>query len=264
VGVANPSGWALTLQNQGVDDALDSDADPLTGLTVAISLSAGENDDTWDFGFVADATLLAVIGRVEAVARDGQVVVRWETHDAWNTAGFWLERQNADGTWIRVSQSLIPARLFEPSPVAYEQIDVGAVVGRTYVYQIVELENGGTQYVYGPYELAAGARPPAPTAWDAGAQDLGNGWRRLAGFGDYAPMGEGWVWHNRHGFLYVAPESTPTGTWLYALDMGWLWTVQTIQPHWYRAADASWLFYNGDAEPRWFYNLTVGAWEAWE
>jgi hypothetical protein len=62
----------------------------------------------------------------------------------------------------------------------------------------------------------------------------------------------------------VAPESTPAGTWLYALDMGWLWTAQTIQPHWYRAADAAWLFYNGDDEPRWFYNLTVGVWEAWE
>jgi hypothetical protein len=42
-----------TLQNQGGDDTLDSDADPATGKTALTELAAGENDFSWDAGLVA-------------------------------------------------------------------------------------------------------------------------------------------------------------------------------------------------------------------
>ncbi|MFH1755804.1 MAG: SdrD B-like domain-containing protein, partial [Candidatus Latescibacterota bacterium] len=44
------AGYVFTLQDQGSDDALDSDANPTTGETVCINLEAGENDMTWDAG----------------------------------------------------------------------------------------------------------------------------------------------------------------------------------------------------------------------
>ncbi len=100
-------------------------------------------------------------------------------------------------------------------------------------------------------------------AWDEGAQSLGGGWRRLAWFGDYAVMeAEGWIWHNKHGFCYVAPTSTPGDAWLYAVDMGWLYTGNVLYPFLYRTSPASWLWYNGATEPRWFMNLTAGQWES--
>ncbi len=100
------------------------------------------------------------------------------------------------------------------------------------------------------------------SGWDAGYTDLGGGWRRLAWFGDYAVMGaEGWIWHNKHGFFYVATSSTPGDVWLYANDMGWLYTGNTLYPFLYRSSPASWLWYNGATNPRWFRNLTTGQWE---
>jgi hypothetical protein len=45
-----PEGYDITLQDQGGDDADDSDADPVTGRTICTTLDAGEYDPTWDCG----------------------------------------------------------------------------------------------------------------------------------------------------------------------------------------------------------------------
>ena len=45
-----PAGWVITLQDQGADDAVDSDADRMTGRTICTTLDAGEYDPTWDAG----------------------------------------------------------------------------------------------------------------------------------------------------------------------------------------------------------------------
>ena len=103
----------------------------------------------------------------------------------------------------------------------------------------------------------------AGMTWDAGYIDLGGGWRRLSWFGDYAVMGaEGWIWHNKHGFFYVATTSTPGDVWLFANDMGWLYTGNTLYPYLYRSSPTAWLWYNGSTNPRWFMNLTTSQWES--
>ena len=99
--------------------------------------------------------------------------------------------------------------------------------------------------------------------WDAGYVDLGGGWRRLAWFGDYAEMGGGWIWHHKHGFYYVPTASTAESVWLYAGDMGWIWTANGTYPYVYRTWPGAWLWYNGTTNPRWFLNLGTGQWEAW-
>jgi hypothetical protein len=107
-------------------------------------------------------------------------------------------------------------------------------------------------------------RLPGSSLWDDGYQDIGGGWRRLSWFGDYAVMPlDGWIWHNRHGFFYVANSSGPTDTWLFAMDMGWLYTGQTLYPFLYRADDGAWLWFNGATDPRWFMNFFSGQWEGW-
>ncbi len=45
-----PSGYVFSPQNVGNDDAVDSDADELTGKTECTTLDGGENDLTWDAG----------------------------------------------------------------------------------------------------------------------------------------------------------------------------------------------------------------------
>ena len=53
-----PAGYDLTLQDQGVDDTLDSDANPATGRTAVITLGAGEDNDTVDAGLFETSALL--------------------------------------------------------------------------------------------------------------------------------------------------------------------------------------------------------------
>ncbi|WP_149498802.1 SdrD B-like domain-containing protein [Roseiconus lacunae] len=47
-----PTGFELTLDNQGGDDAVDSDADQVSGLATVTTLEDGESDLTWDAGIV--------------------------------------------------------------------------------------------------------------------------------------------------------------------------------------------------------------------
>ncbi|MDP3583308.1 MAG: SdrD B-like domain-containing protein, partial [Ignavibacteria bacterium] len=46
-----PSGMSASPKDQGSNDAADSDADVTTGKTICTTLTAGENDLTWDAGF---------------------------------------------------------------------------------------------------------------------------------------------------------------------------------------------------------------------
>ena len=103
----------------------------------------------------------------------------------------------------------------------------------------------------------------ASTSWDAGFQDLGNGWRRLAWFGNYADLGNDWIWHPQFSYEYVPASSTPTSIFFWDLSgLGWLWTSNTMYPYLYSFADGAWLWYQiGTSSPRWFYNLTKGKWE---
>ncbi len=49
-----PSGYIFTTKDAGTDDAVDSDADATTGKTICTTLTAGENDLTWDAGLYLD------------------------------------------------------------------------------------------------------------------------------------------------------------------------------------------------------------------
>jgi hypothetical protein len=50
VSVVPPAGYAISLKDQGQNDASDSDADPATGEFVLAELAAGENTLQWDAG----------------------------------------------------------------------------------------------------------------------------------------------------------------------------------------------------------------------
>ncbi|MBX2998999.1 MAG: DNRLRE domain-containing protein [Caldilineaceae bacterium] len=57
VGFTLPSGYSFTLQNQGSNTAVDSDANPTTGRTIQTTLVSGEIDLTWDAGIYRTASL---------------------------------------------------------------------------------------------------------------------------------------------------------------------------------------------------------------
>ena len=57
VGFVAPGGYVVSPQDQGGNDGLDSDANTLTGLTIATTLVSGENDPSWDAGYYLPASL---------------------------------------------------------------------------------------------------------------------------------------------------------------------------------------------------------------
>jgi len=57
VTVIPPTGYFITAANQGSNDALDSDADPITGAMTATVLESGEVDLTWDAGLYRPASI---------------------------------------------------------------------------------------------------------------------------------------------------------------------------------------------------------------
>ena len=154
-------GYEVTAPNRGngFNDSRDS-AGNIAMVTRCDALTH------FDFGF-RGGPLLAVIGHVDAYTRDGQTIVRWETVEMWNSTGFWLERQ-VDGEWIRVSQDLLAYPLFAVAPVVFEEVDPDAVVGETYTYRLVELENSGNILYYGPYELTVNGPGHTYEDWAVG------------------------------------------------------------------------------------------------
>ena len=52
-----PAGSVFTAQNAGVDDAVDSDATPVTGQTATITLTAGQTDSSTDAGLIQSVGL---------------------------------------------------------------------------------------------------------------------------------------------------------------------------------------------------------------
>lgn len=95
----------------------------------------------------------------------------------------------------------------------------------------------------------------------SGAVNLGGGWKWLNWFGFFNDAGNGWVYHDKHHWMY-AVGTTPTDIWFWTSDMGWLWSGSTTYPFLYRVSDGAWLWYNGSSSPRWFMNMTASRWES--
>ncbi|GAB2601343.1 SdrD B-like domain-containing protein [Spirosoma areae] len=74
VSFVSPAGYTSTSANQGGNDALDSDADPLTGKTQSVTLAPGENNPTLDAGFYLPTLPNASLGDFvfEDMNRNGQ------------------------------------------------------------------------------------------------------------------------------------------------------------------------------------------------
>jgi hypothetical protein len=84
------------------------------------------------------------------------VTVEWTTASELNTAGFNLYRsESRDGSYTRINSELIP---HSPDPQiggSYSFTDTNVVAGRTYYYQLEDVETGGATTRHGPIEVKA-------------------------------------------------------------------------------------------------------------
>jgi hypothetical protein len=114
-------------------------------------------------GLVAGWSLLTACQG--GIADSAVVLVEWATESEVDTAGFNLYRSDSpEGPFIRLNDHLIPA---SPDPLvggSYVFTDTDVVAGRTYHYQLEDVELDGTGTRHGPIEAMARARGPSAFA----------------------------------------------------------------------------------------------------
>ena len=122
--------------------------------------------------------------------------------------------------------------------------------------QITDLEIGSIEIGSYPEETT--------TLWHSEAADTGANWRWFDWLGYFNINTDPWVYHMQHGWLYVFPSVTDTGS-IYFWDNSMqsvLWTSQSVYPSMYRFSDSTWIWYQKDSSnPRWFNKLATGEWE---
>jgi hypothetical protein len=117
---------------------------------------------------VARQPTLAVISSFTATGEDGKVVVRWRTSIESGTGGFLLERKDENGLFVRLNAEPIVA--FGTGD--YSVVDDGAVPGKTYTYQLVELAHNGNQCTHGPYMVTVTSELSAFEQWQQARLDV--------------------------------------------------------------------------------------------
>lgn len=153
-------GWYLTYEGRGPSPVRDSNgqwsstqpgtaegytfADALTGLP-------GQNDHTFDFGFIQNPTRIRLQSFTAALL-DGGVEVRWSTGAEIETWGFRLLRSSSGSRAdaVVVTPQLIVAQGRGGGGASYVWLDTSAQAGVAYRYWLQEIELNGTAIEYGP------------------------------------------------------------------------------------------------------------------
>jgi hypothetical protein len=105
--------------------------------------------------------LAAVVFGYQAwlVSQQPAVVVEWSTASEVDTAGYFLYRsEKPGGPFDRVNQNLIPASNDPLVGGSYSYEDSGVQAGKTYYYQLEDIELDGSKTIHGPIEIAATSR----------------------------------------------------------------------------------------------------------
>lgn len=89
-----------------------------------------------------------------------------------------------------------------------------------------------------------------------------SGWISVPWFGSIKISDHPWIYHAQHGWMFTVGDNA-NELWFFSLDMGWLFTGQTLYPNMYWLDGGTWLYYLRDStSPRWFYNWNAGFWQA--
>jgi len=146
----NFEGLEFTMLDQG-DDSIDSDVDPKTGRTSVISIGIGETDFSQFAGFIISPTAIQLIS-FSATEGNSGVAVEWATGMEIDTFGFHILRSR-DGTVVNAVQLTDEQIAALGGDEVYTFIDTTARQGQVYSYWLVETQNDGIVYQYGPTSL---------------------------------------------------------------------------------------------------------------
>lgn len=94
------------------------------------------------------------------------VVIEWTTATEVDTAGFNLYRsESPDGPFVQINSELIPASGQALTGSKYRYEDSEAMPGRTYYYQLEDVEFNGTTTKHPPAAVSANSALPIPSGY---------------------------------------------------------------------------------------------------
>lgn len=98
-----------------------------------------------------DGTTEVTLASFTATGLDSEVVLGWRTASELDNLGFQLYRaDSSDGPYERITSRLIPGLGSSPEGASYRYVDSGLTNGRTYFYQLEDVETTGTTKRHGP------------------------------------------------------------------------------------------------------------------
>jgi CSLREA domain-containing protein len=166
--VTHPGGGAIFFNHSFA--GTNGDVIAATTTTCTDGATCAAFGSTSEFAKVMSATTAVELLSFTAVGRDGAVDLFWETASELQNLGFHLYRaDSAGGPYARFTSSLIPGLGSSPTGRSYSYRDSGLINGRTYYYQLEDVETRGGTERHGPVSAkpvaTAGGpdEPPDPT-----------------------------------------------------------------------------------------------------
>ncbi len=102
---------------------------------------------------------MLLIGYALYLNSSASVIINWETATEFETAGFAIYRSDSpDGPFVKITGDLIPASTDPLTGGSYEYTDLNVLAGKTYYYQLEEIELSGNTNIEGPIEVTAAFR----------------------------------------------------------------------------------------------------------
>jgi hypothetical protein len=126
------------------------------------------------FAFPVPTTTAVELVSFEAREGDAAVLLEWETGSEVDNVGFYLYRATSEsGPYELVNPSVIPGLGSSPRGARYRYVDSGLVNGRTYFYELEDLESTGVRERHGPVSATPMMGASFETPEDAGEEAEG-------------------------------------------------------------------------------------------
>jgi len=110
--------------------------------------------------------------------------------------------------------------------------------GKSFYYRAFATNQEGSGYG-SPIRFSPTA---SQTGWWAKTPEHSNGWRNSSWFGFFLPFDNGWLYHDKLGWVF-AQDDQQGGIWLWKEKIGWQWTTKDIYPYLYRHNTAIWMYF---------------------
>src|SRR5262249_5776894 len=165
--ITHPGGGALFFNQQYAGAAGDRITATTTFCTDGATCAAFGS--TSEFSNANVATTEVKLLSFTAMGRDRAVDLAWTTASELNNLGFNLYRaDSAGGPFARITSALVPALRSSPTGQSYAYRDSGLVNGRTYYYQLEDVETTGKTTRHGPVSATTTSQSSTPPPSSSG------------------------------------------------------------------------------------------------